>query len=741
MLGKFAEECALQLRKKGWRRLVTDARGRSNIAPTAKALPHKAARLLGHLGARGASVTMTTLPWSSERRAQALARGPHKSSQGEREFVSEQMLDFCRQGYWLVLPYAEVAGWPHLRISPLGVVPQRDRRPRLIVDYSYSTVNKETIQLAPKEAMQFGRTLQGVFTTIVHADPRYGPVYLAKIDVADGFYRVWTQMDDVPKLGVALPSAPGSPPLLAFPLAPLPMGWVESAPYFTVLTETACDLANTALQTSPTLSRLKLAHRLEAVADTPPADTAPCRTTQSGTTRSPLETWGCPPVASVDVYVDDFFLLAQTQAQQRKVLRSTLQAIDDVFRPLDLSDPSHRKEPASVKKMLKGDAHWATWKRILGWDIDTVAATLHLPEHRVARLREVLSWLQPPRKRLKWHQLLSELRSMAPALPGTRGLFSVLLAALSRGDAHRVRLNQQVYDAAADFRALVNAVADRPTRLDELVPTAPSDIVACRAGMGGVWFDALDPTTAPVLWRFPFPAHIAASLITADNPGGSLSISDLELTGVIAHKEVLATYRDVAERTIWIASDNRAAVSWSNKGSATSLTARAYLLRYNALQQRRFRYVARNHYIPGPVNVMADDASRLWALNDADLLTHFNTTYPQAVSWQMLTLASAPSALLIGALSKKQQPCAALLRVAPAQPPRGPSGRPFVPASASMPTTCLPSTPSLFSNYTHNAIAPAPVHPVVDRSGLAQWRMPYERWARRTPAWGPLILV
>jgi hypothetical protein len=307
---------------------------------------------------------MTTSPWSSERRTQALARGPHKSSQREREFVSEEMLDFCRQGYWLVLPYAEVAGWPHLRISPLGVVPRRDRRPRLIADYSYSTVNKETIQLAPKEAMQFGRTLQGVFTTIVHADPRYGPVYLAKIDVADGFYRVWIQMDDVPRLGVALPSAPGSPPLLAFPSA-LPMGWVESAPYFTVLTETACDLANTALQTSPTLSRLKLAHRLEAVADTPPADTAPCRTTQSGTTRSPLETWGRPPVASVDVYVDDFLLLAQTQAQQHKVLRSTLQAIDDVFRPLDLSDLSHRKEPAYPKKCSRvtpigrhGNASW-----------------------------------------------------------------------------------------------------------------------------------------------------------------------------------------------------------------------------------------------------------------------------------------------------------------------------------------------------------------------------------------------
>ena len=747
MLGKLAMDYVAVLHSKGWRRLVTEARGPSNITATAKHLPHKAARLLGHLGTRGASVPTSTPPWSKERREQAMARGPHKSSHGEREFVCEDLLDFCRQGYWVVLPYSEVAEWPHLRVSPLGVVPQRDRRPRLIVDYSFSDLNKETIQLAPPEAMQFGRALQRVLTTIVHADRRYGPVSLSKIDIADGFYRVWLQIDDIPKLGVALPTTPGCPPLVAFPLA-LPMGWVESPPYFTVLTETACDLANAALQARPTLSRLKQAHRLEAVADTPPADAAPCTPPTQYSPRSTLISRGRPPVASVDVYVDDFLLMAQTRAQQRNTLRSTLQAIDAVFRPPATSDPAHRTEPASVKKMLKGDAHWSTWKRILGWDLDTVAETLHLPAHRVARLREVLSWLRPPRRRLstkKWHQLLGELRSMSPALPGTRGLFSVLQEALSRSDRHRVRLTQQVYDTAADFEALVTAVADRPTRFQELVPTTPSDIGscdACRYGMGGVWFDALDPDAAPLLWRFHFPSHISDALVTADNPKGSLSISDLELTAVIAHTGVLATHRDVRERTVWIASDNRAAISWSNKGSSTSLAARAHLLRYHPLQQRRFRYLARHHYIPGPVNVMADDASRLWSLSDDALLTHFNSTYPQAASWKMPHLPSELSATLIGALvSKQPRPCGDLLSAVPARPPRGRFGRPFVPASASTPAAFPLETPSLFSNCTPSATAPAPLLPGVDQSGLARWRMPYERWARRTPGWGPLILV
>ena len=70
---------------------------------------------------------------------------------------------------------------------------------------------------------------------IVESDPKYGPVYLTKIDVADRFYyRVWVQVRDIPKLGVLLvPTSPGQQFLVAFPLAlPIALGWVELPPYF-----------------------------------------------------------------------------------------------------------------------------------------------------------------------------------------------------------------------------------------------------------------------------------------------------------------------------------------------------------------------------------------------------------------------------------------------------------------------------------------------------------------------------
>ena len=377
-IGKLALETAAAIQREGWQAYVDRVRGASNMASGVGALPHKAGRLLNHLRKRGAGVTMSTAPWSTAQCEAAMRRGPHKSSHGERVFVFEEILDFCKQGYWAVVPFSSVRHWRNLRVSPLGVVPQRDRRPRLIVDYSFSGVNDDTVPLAPKEAMQFGRALQRILTTIIKADPRFGHVHLSKIDIADGFYRVWLQCHDIPTLGVALPTTPGQPPLIAFPLA-LPMGWVESPPYFSTLTETACDLANNNLRSRPRRRRSTV-HRLEAVASTPPDDAVAYVGKGAAISHAEHERDQIrPPVASVDVYVDDFLLLAQTENNKQQVLRETLHSIDDVLRPLNPSDPPHRKEPASVKKMLKGDACWSTAKRVLGWDIDTRASTIHLP--------------------------------------------------------------------------------------------------------------------------------------------------------------------------------------------------------------------------------------------------------------------------------------------------------------------------------------------------------------------------
>ena len=52
-------------------------------------------------------------------------RGCHPSAQAYIGFLEEDMSDMIRKGYWLVLPYELVKHLPDLRISPIGVVPQR----------------------------------------------------------------------------------------------------------------------------------------------------------------------------------------------------------------------------------------------------------------------------------------------------------------------------------------------------------------------------------------------------------------------------------------------------------------------------------------------------------------------------------------------------------------------------------------------------------------------------------------
>mmetsp|Transcript_6869 Transcript_6869/g.13922 ORF Transcript_6869/g.13922 Transcript_6869/m.13922 type:complete len:325 (+) Transcript_6869:2219-3193(+) len=244
--------------------LLRQHRGQSNIQPQLHKLPHPARHLVHHLGTRGAPVILTTPPWPTPHKDLAIARGPHSSARAFITFLRDELADMVDRATWMVLPYHRVRELRNLRISPMGVVPQHERRPRPIVDYSFSGVNDDTLPLSPHEAMQFGRALERIITQVVHSNPRFGPVKFIKIDIADGFYRVWLRLADTPKLAVAIPNLPHEPPLVAIPLA-LPMGWTQSPPYFCAVTETIADLANLQLHKR----RRRGPHHLDVLADSP----------------------------------------------------------------------------------------------------------------------------------------------------------------------------------------------------------------------------------------------------------------------------------------------------------------------------------------------------------------------------------------------------------------------------------------------------------------------------------------
>ena len=457
-LGELSRANRTVLARRGWRHLVESRRGRPNIPVSARRLPHRAARLLGHLHACGQPVALRTAPWTVEQKDAAVARGPHPSAVEYTDFLRGEMLEMCRRRQWIVLPYSSVRHRRGVRISPPGVIPQRERRPRTIVDYTWSGVNPDTIKLAPQQAMQFGRAFWRILYAIYFADPRWGPVHLLKADVSDGFYQVWLALMDILKLGLILPGGDASDPDIAFPLS-LPMGWVESPPAFCSVTETGADLANAAIRAGADPPP----HRHDTVADTPTVlDRPPSRPVPTRRRQRPIpRPFPRGPVGSVDVYVDDFIGIVQGGPRRRRRIRRILfHAIDEVLRPNDAADAAAavpRKDPISVKKLLKGDGAWETVKVVLGWLIDTVAGTVELPPHRIDRLHELLAEYPRSRRRAgirPWHKLLGELRSMVLGIPGCRGCFSILQAALQSADGSRVKLSTAVHDQLDDLRWL-----------------------------------------------------------------------------------------------------------------------------------------------------------------------------------------------------------------------------------------------------------------------------------------------
>ena len=266
-LGKLIDRDVTLLRDMGWKDFVRQRRQRGDFASLS--FKHPATRLLKHYKHHGAPVKFHSAPWSKPLLSAAIRRGPHRSCFEHIDFLEEEFVDMINKEQWVVLPYSAAKDLPGLRLSPPGVVPQRGRRPRWICDYTWSGVNQDTTPLAPKDAMQFGHALDRFLRELLLADPALGPLYLLKLDISDGFYRVNLAVDDIPKLGVVFPTRPGKEPLVALPLV-LPMGWKNSPPIFSAATETSADLANQALQNeSPSLPH-PLNHHA-AIFDDPPA--------------------------------------------------------------------------------------------------------------------------------------------------------------------------------------------------------------------------------------------------------------------------------------------------------------------------------------------------------------------------------------------------------------------------------------------------------------------------------------
>ena len=156
------------------------------------------------------------------------------------------------------------------------------------------------------------------------------------------------------------------------------------------------------------------------------------------------------------------------------------------------------------------------------------------------------------------------------------------------------------------------------------------------------------------MWRHPFPSQVQRRVVSFDNPSGDLNNSHLELAGAVAQNDVVAQAWDVRHCAVATRNDNSAAVAWSLRGSISRNDPVAYLLRLFSLHRRAFRYSVNIAHLAGDLNKMADDCSRLWHLTDRQLVSYFNSRYPQRTSWRLHHLRPEMSSALISALSSRR---------------------------------------------------------------------------------------
>ena len=242
---------------------------------------------------------------------------------------------------------------------------------------------------------------------------------MAKFNISNGFYHLFLDADDAPKLAVLMPKYEGEPQLVAMPLS-LTMGWVSSPPTFCSTSETATDIANASLfcRTVPPhcLEHAASAHdcwgspQQPNVGPQPPLSPLTIetvsalalplpqpedRTLPTAPTVSELADLALPlpqpkdpaplmkhkgPIAHVDVFVDNFIGIMQgSQCQCKNVRHCIMHAVDNVFSQPDLVT-MQRKEAVSEKKLLKGEGGWSQCKEILGWILDTSQGTFKLTD-------------------------------------------------------------------------------------------------------------------------------------------------------------------------------------------------------------------------------------------------------------------------------------------------------------------------------------------------------------------------
>jgi hypothetical protein len=591
----------------------------------------------------------------------AVSRGPHPTARTPesvalfKEDIAYQIrAGFCRVFLWDDIKKLRPK---NLKISPVAVVPQVNRRGRIILDLSFpvyqaidgvvtiqqKSVNDTTVLQAPSQSVkEIGKVLPWLLQYMHDTSPGLH-ILFSKLDISNGFWRLTVRLADSYNFAYVLPQPDGEPIRIVVPAA-LQMGWVESPPLFCTVTESARDLTHHLVTNRVQLPHHALEEQIKIQSVPPRARTS-------------------TPSTLLQVYVDDF-CHAATESKDGThipmVRRASIHGIHSFFPQPDVTGHSGGKEPISAKKLIQGDGDFTSSKDMIGFTFDGIKRTVRLPAEKARRyMREIHRVLRRTSVTLKTLQtLVGQLRHASIILPAARGFFTPINAAM-KGNPSVVGLGKSsdVQSALLDLCSLLKILGGRPTHVRELVLTMPRYVGyhdAAAEGAGGVWFSLVHPMP-PCVWRLPFPADIATDVVSFERPDGKVSNSDLELAAeVLAIGTLLAKAPFTKWEPIGTLCDNTPTVSWIERMASKSLSPTAGRLLGGLAFMLHSYHAGRltTVHVPGQDNIMADIASRpskahdlfrcaTPTLSDPDFVTAFDRTFPLPLQ-ELWTLAMVP---------------------------------------------------------------------------------------------------
>jgi hypothetical protein len=200
--------------------------------------------------------------WPSEAIEVARATGPHVSALTPENMalVWDEVLYQVEAGFVELILESELfrAGGPsNMKISRLAVVPQKNRRGRLILNLSagvelppkrkpgsrrkgkrtHPSVNETSEPAADQEAVKrLGTTMAAALLFQLEC-PCHWEARWSKIDLSDGFWRMIVQAGKEHNFVYAMPQHPAHPGKWFVVPSALQMGWTNSPAYFCSTTE------------------------------------------------------------------------------------------------------------------------------------------------------------------------------------------------------------------------------------------------------------------------------------------------------------------------------------------------------------------------------------------------------------------------------------------------------------------------------------------------------------------------